>query len=486
MPQALATRSDERRRLRTPPGLLPDARHVVLPEGICSSGLPAVEQTLALLGLGLDPWQRDAAACILGKTATGLYAADTVVLSIPRQVGKTFLVGLLVFADCIVNPGTLTVWTAHRFKVSRETFDELRGLAMLPALAPHIDPDAITTAAGNETIPFRNGSRIVFAARERGSIRGFRKVRRLVLDEAQILTEAAMSDLAPTQNQAVNPQMILMGTPPKPSDQSERFTSLREAALADEAEATVYIELSAEPGSDLDDRAAWAVGNPSLGTRTPERAIERLRRLLSDDDFLREVMGIWTLEAGVALLHPDLWRSSSVGSQPPRAPVLSLEVALDGSRTCVGAAWLVKDRPHVEPFEDLPGTDVVARVEEHRVKYGVTTVVLDSGTQAADFAPKLKTAGFTVVEVSKGADRAAACASFHNLASTGGLSHNGDPALAAALANARWKDVGEGARAFSRRKSAGSIAELYAVTLALHGLNAAPASTYEGRGLVTL
>jgi hypothetical protein len=60
-------------------------------------------------------------------------------------------------------------------------------------------------------IPFRNGSRIVFAARERGAIRGFTKVRRLVLDEAQILTESAMADLAPTMNQAENPQIIADG-----------------------------------------------------------------------------------------------------------------------------------------------------------------------------------------------------------------------------------------------------------------------------------
>src|SRR5687768_15808354 len=111
-------------RLRTPPGLLPDARHVVLPAGIVSSGAPAIVSTCETVGIYLDRWQREACAAILGKDVTGSYAADIVVMSIARQVGKTFLVGAIIFADCIANPGTLTVWTAHRFKVARESFDE--------------------------------------------------------------------------------------------------------------------------------------------------------------------------------------------------------------------------------------------------------------------------------------------------------------------------------------------------------------------------
>ena len=235
------------------------------------------------------------------------------------------------------------------------------------------------------------------------------------------------------------------------------------------------------PDADFAARESWAQGNPGAPESISWDSIAGEFAVMSLEGFGAERLGVWLPQlAGSDILDPALWLGLNVGSLSPKAPVLSVEVALDGSRTCVGAAWMVDGRPHVEPFEDLPGTDVVARFEEHRVKYGVTTVVLDSGTQAADLVPKLKAAGFTVVEVSKGADRAAACASFHNLASTAGLSHNGDPALTAALSNARWKDVGEGARAFSRRKSAGSITELYAAALALHGLTSAPKREFWG------
>lgn len=265
------------------------------------------------IGIIFDPWQRDLNRCLLSKSRDGLYAADTALLSIPRQVGKTFDVGGVVFADSIINPGTVTVWTAHRFKVARESFNEMRAWAKSPLLVPHIDYDDITTGAGNECIPFRNGSRIVFAARERGSVRGFTKVRRLVLDEGQILTEIALSDLVPTMNQAVNPQIILMCTPPKPSDPSEVVTRLRADALAGESTGVLYVELSAPPGSGPDDRAAWRKANPSYPRRTPAKAILRMRKLLSPEDFMREALGVWDDPDGAwEVIAEDTWSAATV------------------------------------------------------------------------------------------------------------------------------------------------------------------------------
>lgn len=260
------------------------------------------------IGIIFDPWQRDLNRCLLSKSRNGLYAADTALLSIPRQVGKTFDVGGVVFADSIINPGTVTVWTAHRFKVARESFNEMRAWAKSPLLVPHIDYDDITTGAGNECIPFRNGSRIVFAARERGSVRGFTKVRRLVLDEGQILSEIALSDLVPTMNQAVNPQIILMCTPPKPSDPSEVVTRLRADALAGESTGVLYVELSAPAGCRPDDRAAWRKANPSYPRRTPAKAILRMRKLLSPEDFMREALGVWDDPGGAwEVIAEDEW-----------------------------------------------------------------------------------------------------------------------------------------------------------------------------------
>lgn len=467
MPQALLTPSVAPLRLRTPSGLLPDARHVVLPGGIASSGAPAIIGTCRTLQIYLDPWQRDACTAILAKDASGWYAADTVVLSIPRQVGKTFLIGAISFADSIANPGTLTVWTAHRFKVARESFDELRALAESDAMAPHVDRDAITTAAGNEVIPFRNGSRIVFAARERGSIRGFRKVRRLVLDEAQILTDAALSDLAPTQNQAVNPQIILMGTPPKPSDPGAAFTRLRSEALSGEAEGVALVEYGAEPSSDLDDREAWRKANPSYPDRTPERAIQRLRRLLDDDDFLREVLGIWSDQvAAHAAIDFSAW-AALAGPTPEHGKDVgfALDVAPDHSTATITSAWtLPTDAKWLQVADHRPGVDwVVDRWDELRSRWGGSLIVEQTGT-AGFLLPRLENA-----EPVSRRFFVDACSTLDAAVSSAGLRHGNQSELNGAVAAARWSASGDAGQRVLARKDP-RVSPLVAAALALHGL----------------
>src|SRR5690554_5860277 len=107
-----------------------EPRHLVKPDGIVSTGWPSVRDTCARVGITFDPWQADLNRDILAKDSSGLYAADTVAMSICRQSGKTYNVGGIVFADSIIHPGTTTVWTAHRFKVSRETFNAMKAIAL--------------------------------------------------------------------------------------------------------------------------------------------------------------------------------------------------------------------------------------------------------------------------------------------------------------------------------------------------------------------
>src|SRR5512139_2765601 len=87
----------------TKPGRLSDlARHVVLPSGITSTGWPAVRDLLGDFGISFDEWQDGLGRAILAKRADGIYAATVggVVLSIPRQVAKTFFVSRLLVALC--------------------------------------------------------------------------------------------------------------------------------------------------------------------------------------------------------------------------------------------------------------------------------------------------------------------------------------------------------------------------------------------------
>lgn len=286
--------------LATPPStrrLSEVARHVVIPTGVVTTGWPAVEKQCREFGDTFDEWQRGAGTLILGKRADGSYAATVggITLSIPRQVAKTFLVGRIVFALCILFPGLKVLWTAHRTRTATNTFKHLQGYAKRKQVAPYVGE--IRRTNGEQEIPFLNGSVIMFGARETGFGRGFDEVDVEVFDEAQILTERALDDMVPATNQSRHPHgalLIFMGTPPKPSDPGEAFTSRRAEALAGESEDAVYIECSADPGADPDDRKQWAVANPSYPHRTPERSMLRMRKnLVSVESWRREALGIW-------------------------------------------------------------------------------------------------------------------------------------------------------------------------------------------------
>ena len=118
------------------------ARHVVLPKDIVTTGWPKVEAQARLCGIEYDGWQRQLGRCILGKTSDGVYAAGIggVVISICRQVGKTFLIGTMIVMLCILSDYPLKVlWTAHRTRTSDETFKSMCALVRRKAISRFVD-----------------------------------------------------------------------------------------------------------------------------------------------------------------------------------------------------------------------------------------------------------------------------------------------------------------------------------------------------------
>lgn len=305
----------------------------------------------------LDAWQQGLVTAVLGKRETGQYACGIggAVVSIPRQAGKTYTFGALAFALCLANPNTLVLWSAHRARTHQETFKSMTSMAERPSVAPFVKRSL--TGAGTEAVEFANGSRILFGARENGFGRGFAKVDVLVLDEAQILTEKAMEDMVPATNASQNGLVLLMGTPPRPSDPGEVFRLRRESALSGEDADVLYVELSADTAANPDDRKQWSKANPSFPFRTGEGAILRMRKLLgSVESFKREGLGIWDeRQQGKRAFPPGTW--SARVAEPPEAGIRSFGVKFspDGSSVALAGALKAPDgRVHVEAIRQAP------------------------------------------------------------------------------------------------------------------------------------
>lgn len=355
------------------------ARHVVIPEGIVTTGWPAVEARCNEWGDKFDVWQQGLGRVTLGKRADGKYAATVggVTLSIPRQVAKTFLVGRIIFALCTLFPGLKVMWTAHRTRTCDETFRKLAGLARRKGVAPYVL--AVRRANGQQEIEFRNGSRILFGAREQGFGRGFDEVDIEVFDEAQILTIKALEDMVAATNQSRHPHgalLFYMGTPPRPSDPGEVFNERRSEALtakriekgadfgeAVEAGDAVFVECSADAnvgrpnGPSLDNPDQWRKANPSYPERTPHESMLRLRKnLKSDDAWRREALGIWDeTSTAASLIHSREWSATASDAAPELELICyAVRFSVDGASVALAVGVRGEERVHTEVIAHEP------------------------------------------------------------------------------------------------------------------------------------
>lgn len=460
------------------PKLSEAARHLVIPTGIKTSEWPRVRQLAKqLLGIEYDRWQDGLGMLILSKRADGSYAAGIggIVMSLCRQVGKTFLIGSMVFIMSILHPGLLVLWTAHRSRTSDETFADMRAMAQRKGIRRHIA--RVRSANGQQEITFTNGSRILFGARERGFGRGFTDVDITVLDEGQILTETALSDMVPTMNTSRIGLMLMMGTPPKPGDPSDAFRSRRAEALGGDAEDMVYVEFSADRDGDPDDRSQWAKANPSYPGRTSASSIRRMRRQLGQDSFRREGLGIWDETAVTSAIDPEQWNRSAVDT-PDTTGLVGYAIDMPPDRSSLAIGGCVKHSDgtaHIElkAFEATQSKGIAWAVDWIAERWARTAaLVIDGQSPAMALLPDLKARHVKVI-TTNAADMGRACGRFQDMLRDGKLTHldaGRQPALDLAVANATTRSIGgSGAMGWNKLGSDIDISPLVAVTLALYG-----------------
>ena len=107
------------------------ARHLVVPEGIVATDCPLIERQLRRMETPLDEWQTGLGMSIFATRDSGQYACGIggAVISIPRQSGKTYTIGALIFALCIAKPDTLVLWSAHRARTHLATGRRCSGVS---------------------------------------------------------------------------------------------------------------------------------------------------------------------------------------------------------------------------------------------------------------------------------------------------------------------------------------------------------------------
>lgn len=442
---------------------------------------PRVVAKCAELGVEFDTWQHGIGSAALGKREDGKYAATVggIVLSIPRQVGKTFLVGMIVIALCLLFPGMTVLWSAHRTRTATKTFQTMKGMTSRAKVKPFMLEPRNTN--GEQEIRFRNGSRIMFGAREQGFGRGFDEVDIEVFDEAQILSERALEDMVPATNQSRHPAgalLFFMGTPPRPTDPGDEFTNRRTAALSGASTDMMFVELSADQDADPDDRGQWAKANPSFPGHTPVEAMKRMRAQLTDvESFRREALGIWS-DASGGLFNLTTWRRRcSQDTSPGQRVVFGAHVTPDRNFAAVAVASMRRDSVlHLELVKHRAGVAWLAPwLKEKAREHSAMATVIAGSSAAGALVPDLEgVRGFKALGVG---DVKKACAGLLDLITEGRVAVRlTDDRLNTALNDA----VAAAARSSDRDEwvfTAASdidLSPLYALALAAHAARVAP------------
>ena len=358
-------------------------------------------------GVHLDPWQELAVLVILAEATGGNWSAFETAVLVARQNGKGEILLVLELAGLFLLGEMLLLHSAHEFKTSREAYLRIR--AVIEG-APHLSKRVKQFRQSNEdtSIELMTGARLRFMARSRQSGRGF-SAQRLLVDEAQILSRAAMGALMPTLSAQPNPQINYFGTVPRPDDCSEHLTDLRDRGRGGDDAFLAWLEWNiGEVCDDLDDREAWAAANPALGYRVAESFIEKERASLASDDFGRERLTIWPSDADAqpwGVIPQAVWTSAGSDAASLTDPVtFALEVTSDLNRAWIAAAGASGDVEAVELVDELGDSErVVARLVELHERHGSRGVVIDERSPAAVFSADLEAAGVPVT-VPKTAD----------------------------------------------------------------------------------
>jgi hypothetical protein len=440
------------------------ARKVVAPSGLVSTAWPGVRDTCRRrLGVSFDDWQDGAGRLILSKRENGKLAATIggVGISVARQVGKTYLIGGMAFGLAINRPGMLIIWSAHHARTHGETFLAMQEFAKRSKVRPYISQ--VYTGSGDEEIRFRNGSRILFGARERGFGRGIPGVDMIVSDEAQIMSEKALDAQLATMNTSDFGLAIYIGTPPRPEDPSEAFTRMRTEAWSGSLQDAVWIEIGADPDAKPEDRQQWAKANPSYPHRTPAESILRLQRKLSPESFLREGLGLWDEDVRTGVLPG--WPRRFTRDAPPEPVSIGLAVSLDLEWGSIGAAGIRPDgRVHADAVERRRGTTwLITEAKRIQDEHGCA-VVVDEKCPDADLITALRDEGVNVTVVKLG-DVIEACSWLVRASKDDRIRHGNTTELMDAIEHAAWRTVGD-RKLWGRKQSTGDISMLEAVNLA--------------------
>lgn len=424
-----------------------------------------------MLGTPFYPWQQQVADVGLEfDPETGLLAYRRVIVTVPRQSGKTTLTFAWELDRCIYvddwgGPQRVAYSAQTGWDARRKLIDDQAPILEESPLNGFVK--RILRGTGNEGFVFKTRSRIDLISGDKGAGHG-RTLDLGVLDEAfDDKDDRREGAMAPAMKKRRNAQLLISST--AGTDEStylQRVVQMgRAAAEEGRQDGVAYFEWSV-PKEDDDDYEGYAWDDPETWWRyvpgmdeTAEGVMRAEQQSMAESEFRRGFLNQWTVLKTDRVIPEELWNAVCDDRAAPKAPLkLGLDVMPD--RSCGSIVAVGKGAGElVESFDGMGSVkDRAAELSRrHRAP-----IVIDGSGPAASIADDLEADGIKVERLQV-KEYAAACAKTFDAISDGNIRIRSSSRLDQAAESVRKKPQGD--RFVWNRTSQVDVTPLIALTL---------------------
>lgn len=422
----------------------------------------------AALGKPFMPWQQLVADVATEHEEDGSFRYELVLVTVPRQSGKTTLVGPVQLDRIIMNPGIRCFYTAQTGKDAKKRFEDLVTLMKGSPLGSRAQ---YRFAAGNEGIIVPGGSELKLFAPGMAALHG-ETPPLVTLDEIweydELLGDAMLDGaIIPAQMTLAGRRQVWMistaGT--AHSTFMRKYVERgREAVATQDATARkyprmAYFEWGLPEGADPYDPEAIESFHPAVGhTVTVD---ELLATETSHANWMRAFCNVWT-EARDPLFSDEHFASLVIepASKPAKTEVtVTYELAPDDERGTVMASW--RDADGAACSRVLHGAPGVGWMHDFIVKlyrdWHPAMLGADDGGPTRKLTDQLRrTLGEEAVTTLGGRDFGTACEAWLTMVRDREFHHDGSSTLTRGVQHLVLKRFSDVTR-FSRSESTGPI-----------------------------
>ncbi|HWU23109.1 MAG TPA: phage terminase large subunit family protein [Nocardioides sp.] len=427
------------------------------------------------LGTPLTPWQRYVADVAGELREDGSYEYQVVVVTVPRQTGKTTLIRAIGTKSALF--GRDTFYTAQTGKDARARWmDLVKILRNTPAFRDRVK---VALRGGSEHVEFPGGGVFQCFAPTPESLHGYTPPR-VFIDEAFAQSAASgellIGAIEPAQQTITDKQLWIVST--MGTDDSTFLHDWIDRARAGVPRVALF-DWGASDHHDPFNPADIADFHPGVGMILNGKMMTAADVLSASDkmsraEYVRAYANRRTSTLA-QLVTTEAWRARTVTNlEPPadlRRTTLAYDVDEHATTSAIVAVW-------TDPATGLPAVQLVRRepgvawlaagVLDLAREWRVTPVAARTGP-VLDVSAELRAAGQDVDELDE-REYAAASTGLLRMIRDAGLVHAGRQGdeLETSVTGLATRDSGDGGVALSRRHSSGSPSAGIALALALH------------------